>query len=98
VLKQALNYNNKGGNPSGTRSYSTTARRPADAEVAKVTFVETQAVGLEYPDAGLGHKFPLPDMTKWNRTDHFKRRYDSVVDQLTKMLMRHGKLSKAQSV
>jgi len=94
-MKQALR-NKQTGNPSGTRSYSTTARRPA--EVATVDFVETQALGLEYPDAGVGHKFPLPDTTKWNKTNNFKRRYDPVLEQLTKMLMRHGKLSRAQSV
>lgn len=95
MLKQALK-SNQSGKPSGARPYSTTARRPA--ELAKVDFVETQAVGLEYPDAGLGHKFPLPDMAQWKRTDNFKRRYDPVLNQLTKMLMRHGKLSRAQSV
>lgn len=95
-MKQAINNDKQSKTPSGTRSYSTTARRPA--EVAKVNFIETQAVGLEYPDAGLGHKFALPDMTHWNKTNHFKRRYNTVLETLTKMLMRHGKLSKAQSV
>ena len=52
---------------------------------------------LDYPDGGLGHKFPLPEMPL-PRTDHFKRRYDPVVDQLTKSLMRDGKLSVAQKV
>jgi small subunit ribosomal protein S7 len=47
--------------------------------------------------AGKGHKFGLPD-TPLARTDHFKRRYDPVVDQLTKALMRDGKLSAAQRV
>lgn len=96
MMKQAINNDKQSKTPSGTRSYSTTARRPA--EVAKVDFIETQAVGLEYPDAGLGHKFALPDMTHWNKTNHFKRRYNTVLETLTKMLMRHGKLSKAQSV
>jgi hypothetical protein len=52
---------------------------------------------LEYSNGGLGHKFGLPDLPL-PRTEHFKRRYDPVVEQLTKGLMRHGKLSVAQKV
>lgn len=55
-------------------------------------------VGMEYPDAGPGHKFPLPDVNDLPRLSHLKRRYDPVLDQLTKSLMRHGKLSVAQKV
>ncbi len=54
-------------------------------------------VSMEYPNGGLGHKFGLPDMPL-PRTAHFKRRYDPVVEQLTKNLMRDGKLSAAQKV
>jgi hypothetical protein len=46
---------------------------------------------------GEGHKFGLPE-APLARTDHLKRRYDPVVDQLTKKLMRSGKLSYAQRV
>lgn len=46
---------------------------------------------------GEGHKFGLPEVPL-ARTDHFKKRYHPVVDQLTKALMRHGKLSAAQKV
>lgn len=67
-------------------------------ESAPVQFEETRAIGLEYPDAGLGHKFPLPDPDAWKVTDHLRRRYDPVVDQFTKMIMRDGKLARAQSV
>ena len=54
-------------------------------------------VSMEYPNGGLGHKFGLPDMPL-PRTAHFRRRYDAVVEQLTKNLMKHGKLSAAQKV
>ena len=97
-----------------TRSYSTTARRlsaESDARIlaqyenematfeeSGVQFEGTRAQGMSYPDAGLGHKFPLPDMTQWKITDHFRRRYDPVVDQVTKSIMRDGKLSQAQKV
>jgi ribosomal protein S7 len=46
---------------------------------------------------GEGHKFGLPE-TPLARTDHLKKRYDPVVDQLTKGVMRSGKLSLAQRV
>jgi hypothetical protein len=46
---------------------------------------------------GEGHKFGLPE-APLVRTDHLKSRYDPVVDQLTKRLMRSGKLSTAQRV
>ena len=95
VLKQDI----KSGGPGAgqARFFSTTARRPA-AEAQLAQFQDTMAVGLEYPDAGLGHKFPLPDMDKWKPTDHLRRRYDPVIDQVTKSLMRDGKLSAAQKV
>lgn len=63
-----------------------------------ITFTQTMASGLEYPDAGFGHKFPLPDLGTISRSDHLKRRYDPIVDQVTKSIMRHGKLSVAQKV
>lgn len=55
-------------------------------------------LGMDYPDAGPGHKFPLPDVDNLSRLDHLKRRYDPVVEQVTKSIMRHGKLSVAQKV
>ena len=55
-------------------------------------------ISLQYPDAGFGHKFALPDISKMRRHDNMKRRYDPVVEQVTKSLMRHGKLAKAQNV
>jgi hypothetical protein len=69
---------------------------PTDQELA--VFRGSKAIGLEYPDAGVGHKFPLPNRTDWKVTDHLRRRYDPVVNQMTRMLMRDGKLSVAQKV
>lgn len=54
--------------------------------------------GIEYPDAGPGHKFAIPPIDSVSRLDHLRRRYDPVVDQVTKSLMRDGKLSQAQKV
>jgi len=63
-----------------------------------VRFEDTRVMGLEYPDAGFGHKFALPDIASWQKSDNMKKRYDPVVQQVTRSLMRHGKLSKAQTV
>ncbi len=45
----------------------------------------------------LGHKFPLPKLPLPPQA-HLKRRYDPVVDQITKLMMKDGKLSVAQRV
>ena len=52
---------------------------------------------MEHELGGDEHKFGLPK-APLARTDHLKRRYDPVVEQLTKVLMRHGKLATAQRV
>ncbi|EXJ94961.1 hypothetical protein A1O1_00079 [Capronia coronata CBS 617.96] len=99
VLKQSINAGKSPANstPSGSRSFSTATRRNAEGGSAGlVQFEDTRAVGLEYPDAGFGHKFPLPDIAKFPKTNNFRKRYDEVVDQVTRSLMRHGKLSQAQ--
>jgi len=81
------------------RSYSTSARSLAMAQTAQSQITDNGLVlGMEYPDAGPGHKFPLPDVSDVSRLDHLRRRYDPVVEQVTKSIMRHGKLSIAQKV
>ena len=91
------------------RSYSTSARRMA----VEVEGLQTTMQGLlEQPptnEFGRIHgrtyryngdknvKFEWPETTP-TTFDHLKRRYDPVVDQVTKSLMRHGKLSLAQKV
>ena len=44
-----------------------------------------------------GHIFELPELPLPNHS-HLKHRYDPVVHQVTNLLMRDGKLSKAQRV
>ena len=44
-----------------------------------------------------GHKFGLPNIPI-PRDMNMKRRYEPVLDQVTKLLMRDGKLAKAQRV
>jgi hypothetical protein len=64
----------------------------------RISFLGTQAEGLDYPDAGPGHKFPLPSAKDLKVTDHLRRRYDPVIDQFTKMIMEDGKLTRARKV
>ena len=46
---------------------------------------------------GAGHKFPLPELPlPWHM--QMKSRYHPVLTQISRLLMREGKLSKAQSV
>lgn len=102
VIKQKMESSGSAG-AGQKRSYSTSARRNATEVQSSqssdlVHFNQTMAHGLEYPDAGLGHKFPLPDVSAIPRSDHLKRRYDPILDQVTKAMMRHGKLSVAQKV
>jgi small subunit ribosomal protein S7 len=93
VIKEEINSEQS----TGEQSQSVRSRQPLKA-TTPVEFDQTKAIGLDYPDAGLGHKFPLPDTSQWSITDHLRRRYDPVVTQLTRSLMRHGKLSVAQAV
>ncbi|EXJ63892.1 hypothetical protein A1O7_00227 [Cladophialophora yegresii CBS 114405] len=110
VLKQDIKTKSSNGTntpSSGSRSFSTSARRnslelqprsgsdgPPPSDTAQ--FQGTRIVGLEYPDAGLGHKFPIPDLKPLGKGVNFKKRYDPVVEQVTRSLMKDGKLSRAQ--
>ena len=77
----------KQSSPSGTRSFSTSARRPADA------LANPQCLGMQEGTEDLDlPELPLPSNA------HMKYRYDPVIKQVTNLLMREGKLSVAQRV
>jgi small subunit ribosomal protein S7 len=60
--------------------------------------LQQAAYGLNTFDPEVhGHKFGVPALPIAPDMNH-KRRYDTVVEQVTKLLMRHGKLAKAQRV
>lgn len=60
--------------------------------------LELVAHGLDpFEEGSPGHKFGLPTLPVPERM-HMKHRYEPVVAQVTKLLMRDGKLSKAQRV
>lgn len=45
----------------------------------------------------VGHKFPLPELPLPPFSNR-KERYDPIVDQVTNLMMKHGRLSAAQRV
>lgn len=60
--------------------------------------IEAVASGGHASDVGIsGSKFELPDLPLPS-TSNLRHRYDPVVEQVTKLIMRHGKLSVAQKV
>ena len=85
--------------PNQKRSYSTSTQRRTEAtELVSQSGGDILPIEMIYPDGGFGHKFPLPDVSSISKTGKLRKRYDPVVDQVTKQLMRHGKLSQAQKV
>jgi small subunit ribosomal protein S7 len=60
--------------------------------------LELDGKGVNVPEAPtIGHKFPLPALPLPSKM-HVKHRYDPILVQLTRLLMKDGKLSKAQRV
>ena len=74
--------------PKGSRSYSTSARRLQDPTLVTIEDTEIVPEGAKWPIPAL----PLPPNA------NLKYRYDPVVQQVTNLLMKHGKLSVAQRV
>ncbi|KAL2868876.1 mitochondrial 37S ribosomal protein uS7m [Aspergillus lucknowensis] len=76
---------------SGSGSDATSEDRASAALVqSMITQVTQEATAMLPP----GLKFPAPESLP--RTEHYRKRYESVVDQFTKLMMRDGKLSVAQ--
>lgn len=92
--------------PSGSRSFSTsTRRRQADLHGQNAGFDDQTAavvanmishVDQQAAELHPGLKFEAPETLP--KTENFRTRYDSLLEQFTKLLMRDGKLSKAQKV
>ncbi|KAI9699945.1 MAG: hypothetical protein M1836_002479 [Candelina mexicana] len=82
VLQDDLNTTK----PKGSRSYSTSARRLQDAPLIEMEDAEVIPEGAKWPLPAL----PLPPNA------NLKYRYDPVVQQVTNLLMKDGKLSVAQ--
>lgn len=97
VMQEQLKKNASSA-PKGSRSYSTTTR-PIDGgsdafDMGLMNF--TSAPSAAAP-AAQGLKFEMP-VLPLPKDGHVKHRYDPVVEQVTNLLMRHGKKSVAQRV
>ena len=93
VMQDALKQGNKTPAPKGSRSYSTmTTQSSQGMDMGLVDFEAASKLpvtpGLKFEAPTL----PLP------QDGHVKHRYDPVVEQVTNLLMRHGKKSVAQRV
>ncbi|EEP81700.1 predicted protein [Uncinocarpus reesii 1704] len=105
VLRDQIASQNNG----GSRSFSTSARlrqeevqnmRAAqeltvEPSVAAVAEMIAAAESNVDPEIKQGYKFE-PPTTKLPKTEHVKKRYEDIVEQFTKMLMKDGKLGLAQ--
>lgn len=98
IMQQQLKKSN------GTRSFSTSARsrQPdlenslhADASAALLADM-IQQVSSQAIERNPGLKFDAPEIP--SKTMNFRKRYDSLQEQFTKMLMQDGKLARAQNV
>jgi small subunit ribosomal protein S7 len=92
--------------PSGSRSFSTYARRQQGDLSQSVAAFDASMIPSEEQRAtfaaettvpALGHKFPLPDRPLGPNENHQdKYRYDSIVNQVTNLIMQDGKKAAAQ--
>ncbi|KAJ4381494.1 hypothetical protein N0V86_002854 [Didymella sp. IMI 355093] len=91
VMQDALKQGNKTPAPKGSRSYSTMTTR--SNEGADMGLVDFEAASKLPVTPGLKFEAPTLPLPK---DGHVKHRYDPVVEQVTNLLMRHGKKSAAQ--
>ncbi|EGE85454.1 hypothetical protein RJZ56_006190 [Blastomyces dermatitidis] len=106
VLQDQLSSSSSSSGSSGSRSFSTSARSRQfdmkqmsaggnDASIAAVENMIAAATEQKQEQAlQAGLKYEVPETLP--RSEHLRHRYDPLLDQFTKMLMRHGKLSAAQ--
>ncbi|KAF2737076.1 30S ribosomal protein-like protein S7 [Polyplosphaeria fusca] len=92
VMQDALKAKSSGNTPKGSRSYSTTT-----------TPTTTGGLDMGLVDFGFAPKAPEVPGVKFGlptlpipKDAHVKHRYDAVVDQVTNLLMEHGRKSVAQ--
>lgn len=93
---------------SGSRSFSTSARsRMPDTQnvesqddmsaavLADMIQQVNEQAAARLPE---GLKFDVPVLPAQKKTLNFRKRYDSMQEQFTKMIMQDGKLARAQKV
>jgi small subunit ribosomal protein S7 len=111
VMKDSMKNGQGAANakPSGSRTFSTYARRQQQGDLSQfvgafdasmIPSEEQRAVyaaEAETTAPALGHKFPLPDRPLGPNENHQdKYRYDSIVNQVTNLIMQDGKKAAAQ--
>lgn len=94
VMKDQLKAN-ANSTPKGSRSYSTATTQAGGSNGLDMGLVDLESANIAAEIPGL--KFEMPSLPL-PKDGHVKRRYDPVVEQVTNLLMRHGKKSVAQSV
>lgn len=94
-MRDAIKAGDKTPAPKGSRSYSTMTTQPSADSAMDMGLVDLTAASNVSVTPGLKFEMPTLPLPKGG---HVQRRYDPVVDQVTNLLMRHGKKSVAQRV
>jgi small subunit ribosomal protein S7 len=81
--------------PKGSRSYSTMTTPGSASSGVDMGLVDFQSVPKVPVTPGLKYEMPALPLPK---DGHIKHRHDPIVDQVTNLLMRHGKKSVAERV
>ena len=81
--------------PNGSRSYSTMTTPTNGSNGMDMGLVDFQSASKAPTTPGL--KFEMPSLPL-PKDGHVKHRHDPIVDQVTNLLMRHGKKSVAERV
>ncbi|KAH8725032.1 ribosomal protein S7 domain-containing protein [Phaeosphaeriaceae sp. PMI808] len=93
VMKDKLKANGSAA-PKGSRSYSTMTTQTGGSNGHGLGLVDIQSATTLPETPGLKFEMPILPLPK---DGHVKHRYDPVVEQVTNLVMRHGKKSVAQS-
>jgi small subunit ribosomal protein S7 len=81
--------------PKGSRSYSTMTTSGSGNSGSDLGLIDLQSMPKVPATPGLKYEMPSLPLPK---DGHIKHRHDPVVDQVTNLLMRHGKKSVAERV
>ena len=94
-MQDKLNSQKPKTTPNGSRSYSTMTTQTNGGNGLDMGLVNAQNASKVPATPGL--KFEMPSLPL-PKDGHVKHRHDPVVEQVTNLLMRHGKKSVAERV
>lgn len=95
VMKDKLKAGGAKTVPNGARSYSTMTTQSSGDNGVDMSLMNLGSTPKLPETPGLKFEMPTLPLPK---DGHLKHRYDPVVEQVTNLLMRHGKKSVAQRV